>query len=160
MADLRDLCTGLGFGNVGTYLQSGNLVFDADAPSGQVTRVLEDALRGRGLERTYPVVRELAELQALTRLRPFGGFDDEHFRRYVTLFREPLAHGASSFISGRGFEITGAREREVFWVVEARQERGVDAGALLERKLGAPGTTRYWHVVEAVAELAGGPNAG
>ncbi len=45
---------------------------------------------------------------------------------------------------------------EVFWVVEAGQERGVDAGGLLERKLGAPGTTRYWHVVEAVAALAGG----
>ncbi|MBE0608228.1 MAG: DUF1697 domain-containing protein [Dehalococcoidia bacterium] len=155
MADLRDLCAGLGFGNVGTYLQSGNLVFDADAPAGQVTRVLEEGLSRRGLERTYPVVREHAELHALTRLRPFGGFDDEHYRRYVTLFRDPLPDGASSFISGRGFEIAGAREREVFWVVEARQERGVDAGGLLERKLGAPGTTRYWHVVEAVAGLAG-----
>lgn len=158
MTDLRDLCAGLGFVNVGTYLQSGNLVFDADAPAGQVTSVLEEALGRRGLERTHPVVREQAELQALTRLRPFGGFDDEHYRRYVTLFRDPLPDGASSFISGRGFEITGAREREVFWVVEAGQERGVDAGGLLERKLGAPGTTRYWHVVEAVAGLPGGPD--
>ncbi|MCO5201480.1 MAG: DUF1697 domain-containing protein [Chloroflexi bacterium] len=156
MADLRDLCAGLGFGNVGTYLQSGNLVFDADAPAGQVTRALEEALSKRGLERTYPVVREQSELHALSRLRPFGGFGDEHYRRYVTLFRDPLPAGVSSFISGRGFEITGAREREVFWVVEAGQERGVDAGGLLERKLGAPGTTRYWHVVEAVAALAGG----
>lgn len=153
MADLRELCEGMGFSNVVTYLQSGNLVFDADAPAGQVTRVLEEALSGRGLERTYPVVREHAELQELAGLRPFGGFDDEHYRRYVTLFREPLPDGASSFISGRGFEIAGAREREVFWVVEAGQERGVDAGGLLERKLGAPGTTRYWHVVEAVAGL-------
>ncbi|MCZ7577704.1 MAG: DUF1697 domain-containing protein [Dehalococcoidia bacterium] len=129
MADLRDLCAGLGFGNVGTYLQSGNLVFDADAPAGQVTRALEEALSKRGLERTYPVVREQSELHALSRLRPFGGFGDEHYRRYVTLFRDPLPAGVSSFISGRGFEITGAREREVFWVVEAGQERGVDAGA-------------------------------
>jgi uncharacterized protein (DUF1697 family) len=155
MAGLRDVCAGVGFGNVGTYLQSGNLVFDADAPAGQVTRLLEEALSRRGLERTYPVVREHAELRALTRLRPFGGFDEDQYRRYVTLFRDPLPDGASSFIAGRGFEIAGAREREVFWVVEARQERGVDVGGLLERKLGAPGTTRYWHVVEAVAGLGG-----
>ncbi|MCL4242021.1 MAG: DUF1697 domain-containing protein [Dehalococcoidia bacterium] len=156
MADLRELCDGLGFGNVGTYLQSGNLVFDAEAPAGQVTRLLEESLTRRGLERTYPVLREHGELQALARLRPFGGFDEARYRRYVTLFRDPLPDGASSFISGRGFEVAGAREREVFWVVEASQERGVDVGGLLERKLGAAGTTRYWHVVEAVAELAGG----
>jgi uncharacterized protein (DUF1697 family) len=153
MADLRGLCEGLGFTNVGTYLQSGNLVFETDGAPAEVTRQLEEALSRRGLGRTHPVVREHAELQALARLRPFGGFDEERYRRYVTLFRDPLPDGASSFISGRGFEIAGAREREVFWVVEAGQERGVDAGGLLERKLGAPGTTRYWHVVEAVAGL-------
>ncbi len=153
MVELRELGEGLGFANVRTYLQSGNLVFDADAPAGPVMHRLEEALNARGLKRTHPVVRELTELQTLTRHRPFAGFDGEHYRRYVTLFREPLPDGASTFISGRGFEIAGAREREVFWVVEAGQEQGLDVGGLLERKLGAPGTTRYWHVVEAVAGL-------
>lgn len=153
MADLRELCEGLGFANVVTYLQSGNLLFDTDDPADTAAARLEKALSARGLERTHPVVREHAELKALAKLRPFAGFDEERYRRYVTLFRQPLPDGAVSFIPARGFELTGARYREVFWVVEAGQERGVDAGGLLERKLGMAGTTRYWHVLEAVAAL-------
>lgn len=153
MADLRDLCDGLGFRKVATYLQSGNLAFDAMEAAEAVTGMLEDALSRDGLKRTHPVVREQEEIRALTGLRPFSGYEIENLRHYVTLFRTPLPDGAASFISGRGFEIAGVREREVFWVVEAGLERGVDVGGLLERKLGAPGTTRYWHVVEAVASL-------
>jgi uncharacterized protein (DUF1697 family) len=157
MTDLRDACERAGFQRVVTYLQSGNLVFDADGPESAVAAQLEGAIGKLGLRQAHPVVRDHSELATLVHLRPFAGYDGERFRYYVTLFREPLPDGVASFLSGRGFEITGAREREVFWVVEAGHERGIDVNGLLEKRLRMPGTTRYWHVVEAVAGMTGSP---
>lgn len=153
MADLRELCQGLGFEHVMTYLQSGNLVFDAGEEEEAVAARLEAGLTRAGLNRTHPVVRAGEELRALSRVRPFNGYDGEELRHFVTLFRERLPDGAAAFVSGHGFEIAGVREREVFWVVEAGLDRGIDAGGMLEKKLHLRGTTRYWHVVEAVAAL-------
>ncbi len=153
MASLRELCLGLGFEQVATYLQSGNLVFDAEEEEHAVAAKLEAGLARAGLKRTHPVVRAREELRALTQSRPFSGYEGPETRQFVTLFRDRLPDGAATFVSGHGFEITGVREREVFWVVEAGRERGVDVNGMLEKKLRMPGTTRYWHVVEAVAAL-------
>jgi uncharacterized protein (DUF1697 family) len=153
MADLRELCLGLGFERVATYLQSGNLVFDAGEEEHAVAAKLEAGLARAGLKRTHPVVRARDELRELTGSRPFSGYEGPESRQFVTLFREPLPDGAATFVSGHGFEVTVVRQREVFWVAEAGRERGVDVNGILERKLRMPGTTRYWHVVEAVAAL-------
>ncbi len=153
MADLRGLCLGLGFEHVMTYLQSGNLVFDADEDEQAVAAKLEEALARAGLKRTHPVVRAEDDLRALSQVRPFNGYEGEELRHFVTLFRERLPDGAATFVSGHGFEIARAREREVFWVVEAGLGRGIDVGGMLEKKLHMHGTSRYWHVVEAVAAL-------
>jgi len=55
MADLRDLTGSLGFGDVETYLQSGNVVFTGSGSPVAAGRALEAAIRARmGLE--VPVI--------------------------------------------------------------------------------------------------------
>lgn len=44
MARLRDTAEELGFTNVGTYINSGNLIFDHDGPSGELAEALEEAI--------------------------------------------------------------------------------------------------------------------
>src|SRR4051812_27724281 len=73
MAELGDLCGELGFSDVSTYLQSGNVVLRArSADERKVQRTLEAGIRERfGLE--VPVMlRSHAELVAVLRANPYA----------------------------------------------------------------------------------------
>lgn len=87
---LRSLCESLGYTNVATYLQTGNIVLDAGEPAEQLTLHLEEALIGAGLRNASVLVRSPQALRALIAANPFAQHDPAKFRRYVTLLREPL----------------------------------------------------------------------
>ena len=71
MADLRDLCAEIGWEDVRTYIQSGNLVFRAIATPGALEAQLEKAIQQRfGLE--VPVfVRSASQWSAIVQFNPF-----------------------------------------------------------------------------------------
>ena len=57
MADLRELVSSLGFGEVSTYLQSGNVVFTGSGSPGRVARAIEGRIDGRARPGRAVVVR-------------------------------------------------------------------------------------------------------
>ncbi len=71
MAELRSLCAGLGWGDVRSYIQSGNLVFGADADPASLEAGLEQAISRRfGL--SIPVlVRAAADWPGYVAANPF-----------------------------------------------------------------------------------------
>lgn len=71
MKDLADLCTGLGFRNVRTYIQSGNVVFDSATAGKSVRTRLEKALTARMGKRAEVIVRTGEELRAVLNENPF-----------------------------------------------------------------------------------------
>jgi uncharacterized protein (DUF1697 family) len=71
MAELRDLCSGCGFTDVGTYIQSGNVVFRSKLSESGVKRALEQAL-ARKLGKPFGAfIRTAAELDAVLGKNPF-----------------------------------------------------------------------------------------
>ena len=71
MADFRNLLAGLGYGNVETYIQSGNAVFDAPGSPAAVGIAVADALAAI-LPMPVPVlVRTHAELGRVIGANPF-----------------------------------------------------------------------------------------
>ena len=71
MSDLRAVAEGLGFTNVRTLLQSGNLVFEAKGKPAALERALEAALkRERGIETDF-LIRGAKELAAVIDANPF-----------------------------------------------------------------------------------------
>ncbi len=69
MADLRQVFTGDGYANVATYIQSGNVIFDADGIGAGLEPRIEDMLvREFGLA-VIVVVRSLAQI---SQCRPQG----------------------------------------------------------------------------------------
>lgn len=154
MDALRELCASAGLANVVTYLQTGNVVFDADDDAEVVALRLEESLAGIGLRNVSVMVRSDEELAALLASRPFDHHNDASFRRYVTLFRAPLPAAAAVF-APPGVEVVVVREREVLYAVAAGSP-GLDVNGLLERKFRVPATTRYWQVVEGFVALTAG----
>lgn len=71
MADLRAICEGLGFGDVKTYIQSGNVLFRSDLPALEAAAKLGAALGEKLGKAPGVVIRNARQLQAIADASPF-----------------------------------------------------------------------------------------
>ncbi|MBX5222473.1 MULTISPECIES: DUF1697 domain-containing protein [unclassified Rhizobium] len=71
MAELRSICEGLGFTDVKTYIQSGNVLFRSDASETAVEEKLDAALGQKMGKRPGVMVRSRKELEAIAADAPF-----------------------------------------------------------------------------------------
>lgn len=93
MAELAALFRSLGFGNVQTYIQSGNVVFAADdADKEALSGQLEEALSAAFAYEARLVLRSHAEMHTVVSKAPPGFGGDPAAYRYDVLFlKEPVA---------------------------------------------------------------------
>jgi uncharacterized protein (DUF1697 family) len=91
MADLRACLEADGFGDVRTYIQSGNVLFTASGSSATLTARLERTLSaGFGYEATV-AVRSARQFRAIVNAAPSGfGVDRERYRSDVIFLMPPL----------------------------------------------------------------------
>jgi len=71
MAELKAICEGLGFADVTTYIQSGNVLFRAACGPAEAGRMLDVALAAKLGKAPGVMVRSLSELQAIITANPF-----------------------------------------------------------------------------------------
>jgi uncharacterized protein (DUF1697 family) len=71
MGDLRAICERIGFEDVRTYIQSGNVVFRSSRGAASVQALLAKALADKMKAPVGVIVRTLAELQEALRNNPF-----------------------------------------------------------------------------------------
>lgn len=71
MKDLVGLCTGLGFENARTYIQSGNVVFGARLGRSRVLASLERELTAHMGKKIDVILREASELRRVLEANPF-----------------------------------------------------------------------------------------
>ena len=81
--ELRELLVSLGFGDVKTYLQTGNVTFASEKDPNDLKGLLEEALSERFDYDAKVMVYDHADLQAIVDGFPFPAADDLH--RYVVL---------------------------------------------------------------------------
>ena len=159
MADLRDMARGLGFGDVSTYIQSGNLVFRADGGAEAVGSALERALERRFGFPVDVVVRTAAQWARYAGGNPFPAASKEEPRRVMLLLGKapPRARGAAALAerATAGEEVRAAGD--AVWI---HYPRGVGTSkltpSLVDRLLGSPTTARNWKTVLALQALMEG----
>ncbi|MEI3849947.1 MULTISPECIES: DUF1697 domain-containing protein [Ensifer] len=71
MADLKAICEGLGFADVRTYIQSGNVLFRSDLPAAKAAEMLDGALLEKFGKAPGVTIRTGAQLQAIADRAPF-----------------------------------------------------------------------------------------
>lgn len=104
MADLRQAVAEAGFGEVRTYIQSGNILFEADEARAEVERHLEAELSRRFDMPLVVVVRSHAQLGNVVRKAPPGfGSDPDRYHSDVLFLRSPLT-------SRRAMDVVRQRE--------------------------------------------------
>ncbi|NTU82520.1 MAG: DUF1697 domain-containing protein [Chloroflexales bacterium] len=157
MAELRACCAELGWQAVQTYIQSGNLVFQADGPVAHLEAALEQRIAER-LGLTIPViVRGVAAWAAYVPANPYPDASrDAPERVMLALAKAPPKEGAAAALRARaanGEQIT--QVGDALWVYYPEGAgRSKLTPALFDRMAGAPVTARNWRTVLKLAALA------
>ncbi|MBA2616419.1 MAG: DUF1697 domain-containing protein [Actinobacteria bacterium] len=154
MAELRVILEEAGYGDVATYIQSGNVLFtrrasDRAALARKLEHTIEDAF---GVSAAV-VLRTAAEIRKVARSHPFG--TDTSKTHVAFLAKKPPAASVRSLKSEDPaqdqVQVTGS---DVFLHYPDGVQGARLTGALLERQLGMPATIRNWRTVTRLAELS------
>jgi uncharacterized protein (DUF1697 family) len=158
MADLRAVAEGLGFTNVRTLLQSGNLVFEAAAKKAPALEsALEVALKKHGMETDF-MVRRADELDAVIAANPFPNEAKADPGHLVVIFLKdaPGANAVAALQAAvKGREVIRHKGRELYIVYPDGIGRSKLTNKFIESRLDARGTGRNWNTVMKLAALAG-----
>lgn len=157
MAELKLFFEKLGFSNVATYVQSGNVVFSGkkgDATA--LTKKLETAFEKKWGFNSRIMVRDAGWFERLVKDNPYPEVAGEPTKLHAyALEREPTAEEtkrlADKCTGPERFEVKG----DVLYL-HAPDGLGKSVFAnLIPRTLKVPGTARNWRSVLALLEMAG-----
>jgi uncharacterized protein (DUF1697 family) len=160
MAELRAAVEALGYGEVRTLLNSGNVVFTAPgvAPDEAAAKI-EEAIAGLGVRARVTVLtaEELAEIVAENPLREIA---DDPSRLLVAVLASPADRAKLAPIEAQDWapEVLAVGRRAAYvWCAQ-----GILAGKLFEaidRALGNAVTSRNWATILKLHALTGGGGA-
>ena len=160
MAELRELLGGLGYGDVRTLLQSGNVVLSSDLPPDRLAAELERQIEdGLGVDPAV-IVRSRDELAAVVEHDPLRGVATDP-RRYQVSFLsgEPDRDAAAALVEAvTEPERAVVSGREIYaWHPDGLQRSELaKLLAASERRLGVAATARNWNTVTKLLALAEG----
>ena len=155
MPELRGALDEAGFGDVRTYVQSGNVVLSSQATPERVARDVAVLIKKRfGLDITV-LVRSRAELDAIVKRNPLRKVATNPRRYLVTFLSAKLPRGSLD-------DLTGVAKQEPFAVIGREvyswHPDGIGRTPLWERlgsrSLGIAATSRNWATVTQLLAMA------
>ena len=158
MADLRALLTDAGYGEVQTYVQSGNVVVESTAKPAELEREAAALISERFGFDVPVVVRTARQLAAVVKRNPLGDVATEPKRYQVSfLSGKPPADVVRAMQEAAvGEERVVCHGREIYaWHPEG-VARSKLWNALAGKGLGVTATARNWATVLALLEMTRG----
>jgi uncharacterized protein (DUF1697 family) len=159
MADLKSLYEFLGFQNVVTYIQSGNVIFDTTVKNKDVLKAkIEDAIEKRFKFYVPVQIRTNREIGNILENCPFGSVDlgDDGTKVLVTFLSSKPSEVRVSYIQKYVLppEKLFVRGKEVYLYCPNGYGKSKLSNIFLEHKLGVEATTRNWKSVNKLHELS------
>lgn len=156
MLELRETFEALGFEDVVTYINSGNLAFDTKkSDDTKLATKIEKAIE-KDFGKQIPVmVRAQPEIEKILTANPFDGKFESHKEMHVLFMRDEMpADKAKQLLElstdDEQFAIVG---REIFAHLKLGVANSLLGKGFIEKKLKVPITARNWRTVEKLAEL-------
>jgi uncharacterized protein (DUF1697 family) len=155
MEDIKGIFVGLGFNNVITYIQSGNIVFDSSETDKALLeeRIRESIATKSNLD-VAVFVKTKEQIQSLVSNNPFGKTMDEK-RSYVTMLDSVPAGGKLDAIKA----INSAKEKFILKkdVVYSYYGNGYGKSKYtnnyFEKVFGVSATTRNWTTINKILDI-------
>jgi uncharacterized protein (DUF1697 family) len=155
MKDLRDACEAAGLDRVATYIQTGNVIFETRKSTATVQAIIEGVLRRFDLANPV-VLRRPDDLAVVIAADPFPDAARIRPSRLCVCFMAspPSDDGLRNLAQYRGPE----RFKLVGQDLCIDYPEGVAGSklspAVVERRLGTPGTARNWNTVRKLLAMA------
>jgi uncharacterized protein (DUF1697 family) len=151
MQELRELFESLGFEDVRTLIQSGNVIFRSASPPS--TDTLEAAISERFHVAAPVVLRTPVQLAEIIEHDPFGDADRAHL--HVGFMVEAISAAAMDALDLARFapERVAASGTELYFCLPAGMGNSKLA-SYVARKVTGVMTVRNWNTVATLAELA------
>ena len=154
MEKLGRAFTSFGLKNVRTYIQSGNVIFDAaDKNPAVLTQKIEKKLHKLLGYNVNVLLRTFREVEDIVKRNPFKGIKPAaDIKMYVTfLSKEPAVKLKIPLKSSKeGLEVSRIDNRDAFILSRMVKGRFGFPNNFLEKELGGPATTRNWTTVNKV----------
>jgi uncharacterized protein (DUF1697 family) len=159
MTDLRVLFEELGYADVATYVQSGNVLFKSrGGNAAQLTGAIEKRIsRDLGLDIRI-VLRSKAQLARVAAGNPFADRESEPTRLHVTFLADTPARGRVRALADNDFKPDEflLKGKQIYLHTPQGYGRSKLSGGYFEKQLGVVATTRNWRTVTKLDELASG----
>jgi len=164
MADLSTLVASLGFDDVTTYVQSGNVVFRGTGASPTVAgRITDRIAADLGLS-VAVLVRNKRELATMLSGNPYPDAGSEPTLHHVTLLAEKPEPDYVARLAGQdgrfGQDHCQVVGQDAYLYCPGGYGNTKLNNAYLERNLGVVATTRNWRTLLTLAEMCGIPAHG
>ena len=156
METLREICAAIGFENVKTYINSGNLVFEtAKIDDKNLAEKIEKAIEKEFGLQIKTIVRSIAEIENIVKNNPFDGqFENDKDLHVFFLDEELPDEKRETLLSNNNEnEQFAVRGREIFCLLKISVLDSLIGKDYIAKKLKIPSTARNWRTVNKVLEL-------
>ena len=157
MAELALLFKDLGFNDVQTFIQSGNVIFKSDNNEGELREKIEKGISARFGYDIAAMIRTVDELEALFLSNPYLKEEDFNPAKMAVIFlHEPVTDTQSAKVSSISYPPDKFQigEREIFIYCPNGFGRTKLYTNFFENKMGVSGTARNWKTISAIFEIA------
>ena len=158
MTELRASFDKLGYADVTTYIQTGNVLFSTPSKSeSKIVNTIEERLDEDFGESPAVILRNVPELLRIGKASPYARAGANPARHHVTFLATAPSKAVLSALelprSGQDELVVDGRE--VYVHTPNGYAETKYTGSFIERRLGVVSTTRNWNTVTKLCELAG-----
>lgn len=158
MEDLRSHFTDMGFKDVKTYIQSGNVVFEANKQTlisltKKITKGLEEALGYHVpvVTITTETMLDIANADVFTNILKSASTA----KKYVAFLERPLIKDEMTYLHSltNTVDVYYTTGNEIYITIDETKGKSLYTNMLLEKKLKIYATTRNWNTVCKLATM-------
>ncbi len=155
MERLREVFASLGFENVKTYIQSGNVIFETiRTDDKELAAKIESAVE-KEFFKTNVMVRSLEEIRDAVENNPFAGEEFNEKLFHLVFLSEKLSVEKAELLLSNNNETEkfAVRNREVYCFLRDGVADSLLGKKYIDNKLKTPATARNWRTINKILEF-------
>jgi len=156
MERLREIVAALGFGDVKTYVNSGNVIFETKkTPDKKLAASIHDVIKKEFGMDISVMVRSIDEIKEIIAKNPYEGQFENDKELHIFFLNEPLSteHRELLMANNSDTELITLDERTIYYLPRMGILEGVLGKGFIDKKLKIPSTARNWRTVNKVSGM-------
>ena len=156
METLREVCGALQFENIKTYINSGNIIFEAaETINKNLAAKIEMAIEKKFALKIKVIVRSISEIEEIVKNNPFAGQFENDKDLHVFFLEGELPDEKRELLlsNNNENEMYFVRNCEIFCLLRASVLDSLMGKDYIGKKLKVSATARNWRTVNKILEF-------